>query len=90
MSTAQPNFVPSADPKDVGGVPPERPEGASIDTPRFMTVSWPDDPEMTRLGGKSIWGFLANGLRYTGPQTPRTGKIGVHSYWSQRPSCVLF
>ncbi|KAF8306147.1 hypothetical protein DL93DRAFT_2232694 [Clavulina sp. PMI_390] len=52
-------------------------------TTRFMTASWKDDPEMTRFGGKSIWGFLNDRVRYKGPQVLRHGKMAVHSYWSQ-------
>lgn len=78
----------TTDPKTgsyVGGVPPERPEGASADTPRFMSATWQDDPDMTRFGGKSIWGFASDRLRYRGPQgVVHTGKLGVHTYWSQR------
>ncbi|KAF8316092.1 hypothetical protein DL93DRAFT_2166322 [Clavulina sp. PMI_390] len=95
MSTAAPpEPIPARDPKidtigpdmstsKVGGVPPERPEGAPANTPRFMTATWKDDPDMTRFGGKSFWGFLADQLRYKGPQIPREGKMAVHSYWSQ-------
>lgn len=73
----------------VGGIPPERPEGAAADTPRFMSATWKDDPEMTKLGGKSIWGYFSNRLRYKGPNgVVHTGKLPVHSYWSQR-SCSI-
>lgn len=98
MSTAAPpapvspmydndSFVSAADmsTSKVGGIAPERPEGSPSEAPRFMTSTWHQDVANRSLKRPLSW--LAYRLMYKGPQTPRSGKMPVHSVWTQREPC---